>query len=192
MNAQSSLPPDKFEREIEQARANFRKITDLKEKLDVLTEHVESRKEALEEEIEESLHEAISNGRDCLEKIQENIEPQLEKVIRAKLEGIDKKMTGWKEESLLAVKEEIENATPALTKQILYDLDQVVVEKVKLVKDQVVGSVKEEVGGQVSSALQEMKEDTNKKLNSLRMLVYTSLGLGVLGVIGVLMLFATK
>ncbi len=192
MNAQNSLPPDNFEGEIKQARANFRKITELKEKLDLLTEHVESRKEALEEEIEESLHEAVSHGRDCLEKIQENIEPQLEKVIRTKLEEIDKKMTSWKQESLLAVKEEIKNATPALTKQVLYDLDQVVVEKVKLVKDQVVGSVKEEVGGQIRSALQEMKEDTDKKLHSLRMLVFASIGLGGLAVIGVLMLFAAK
>ena len=50
MEADNSLPPDKFEGEIRQARENFRVITELKEKLDILTEHVESRKEALEEE----------------------------------------------------------------------------------------------------------------------------------------------
>ena len=59
--------------QIRQAQKNFRTITELKEKLEVLTEHVESRKEALEEEIEENLHEAIGNARDCLERIQENI-----------------------------------------------------------------------------------------------------------------------
>lgn len=192
MNAQSSFPPDNFEGEIKQARENFRKITELKEKLELLTEHVESRKEALEEEIEESLHEAVSRSKDCLEKIQENIDPKLEKVIRAKLEEIDKKMTVWKEESVLAVKEEIKNATPALTKQVLYDLDQVVVEKVKLVKDQVLGAVKEEVGGQIRSALQEIKEDTDKKLESVRRLSLASLAVSALVLIGGVLLFLLK
>ena len=192
MNAQSSFPPDNFEGEIKQARENFRKITELKEKLELLTEHVESRKEALEEEIEESLHEAVSRSKYCLEKIQENIDPKLEKVIRAKLEEIDKKVTVWKEESVLAVKEEIKNATPALTKQVLYDLDQVVVEKVKLVKDQVLGAVKEEVGGQIRSALQEIKEDTDKKLESVRRLSLASLAVSALVLIGGVLLFLLK
>ena len=43
--------------QIRQAQKNFKTITELKQKLEILTEHVESRKEALEEEIEESLHE---------------------------------------------------------------------------------------------------------------------------------------
>ena len=60
--------------QIRRAQENFRTITELSEKLEILTEHVESRKEALEEDIDESLNEAISNARDCLERIQENIE----------------------------------------------------------------------------------------------------------------------
>ena len=80
------------EEQIRQAQKNFRTITELKEKLEILTEHVESRKEALEEEIEENLHEAIGNARDCLERIQENINPKLESIIRERLDILKKKM----------------------------------------------------------------------------------------------------
>ena len=67
--------------QVKQAQANFRTITDLKGKLEVLTGHVETRKETLEEEIEEKINEAIRNARDCLERVQENIEPKLENII---------------------------------------------------------------------------------------------------------------
>jgi exonuclease VII large subunit len=183
MTADSSLPPDNFEGEIKQARENFRTITELKEKLDILTEHVESRKEALEEEIEESLHEAVRNSRDSLEKIQENIDPKLEKVIRAKLEEIDKKMNRWKEDNVLAVKEALKQETPALTKAILWELDQVIVEKVKQVKDAIMGSVTEEVNRQVGDALKEFKEETDRNFQrvgkfNIVCLLLASLALG--------------
>jgi hypothetical protein len=184
---ENSLPPDNFEGQIRQARENFRAITELKEKLDILTEHVDSRKEALEEEIEESLHEAIRNSRDSLERIQENIDPKLEKVIRAKLEEIDKKMNVWKEESVLAVKGEIQKESPALTKKILWELDQIIVEKVKQVKDQVMASVTEEVNRGVQSALQEFKEDADKNMQRMRLLSIGSLILSVLVLVGFLM-----
>ena len=183
MTADSSLPPDNFEGEIKQARENFRTITELKEKLDILTEHVESRKEALEEEIEESLHEAVRNSRDSLEKIQENIDPKLEKVIRAKLEEIDKKMNRWKEDNVLAVKEAIKQETPALTKAILWELDQIIVEKVKQVKDAIMESVTEEVNRQVGDALKEFKEETDRNFQrvgkfNIACLLLASLALG--------------
>ena len=72
--------------QIQQAQKNFRTITELKNKLEILTEHVESRKEALEEEIEENIHEAIGNARDCLERVQENINPKLENIIQERLD----------------------------------------------------------------------------------------------------------
>ena len=183
MTADSSLPPDNFEGEIKQARENFRTITELKEKLDILTEHVESRKEALEEEIEESLHEAVRNSRDSLEKIQENIDPKLEKVIRTKLEEIDKKMNRWKEDNVLAVKEAIKQETPALTKAILWELDQIIVEKVKQVKDAIMESVTEEVNRQVGDALKEFKEETDRNFQrvgkfNIACLLLASLALG--------------
>lgn len=184
----NSLPPDNFEGEIRQARESFRVITELKEKLDILTEHVDSRKEALEEEIEESLHEAIRNSRDSLEKIQENINPKLEKVIRAKLEEIDKKMNVWKEESVLAVKDEIKKESPALTKKILWELDQIVVEKVKLVKQQLMTSVTEEVNKGVRSAIEEFKEESEKNMQRMRLLSLGSLILSALVLVGFIML----
>ena len=183
MTADSSLPPDYFEGEIKQARENFRTITELKEKLDILTEHVESRKEALEEEIEESLHEAVRNSRDSLEKIQENIDPKLEKVIRAKLEEIDKKMNRWKEDNVLAVKEALKQETPALTKAVLWELDQIIVEKVKQVKDAIIESVTEEVNRQIGDALKEFKEETDRNFQrvgkfNIACLLLASLALG--------------
>ena len=53
------------EEQLRQAQANFKTITDIKEKLEIVAKHVESRKEGLEEEIEEKLNEAIRNARDC-------------------------------------------------------------------------------------------------------------------------------
>jgi len=183
MTAENSLPPDNFEGEIRQARENFRTITELKQKLDILTEHVESRKEALEEEIEESLHEAVRNSRDSLEKIQENIDPKLEKVIRAKLEEIDKKMDRWKEDNVLAVKDALKKETPVLTKAILWELDQVIVEKIKQVKGAIMESVSEEVNRQVGDALKEFKEETDRNFQrvgkfNIVCLLLASLALG--------------
>ena len=165
MEAENSLPPDNFEGEIRQARENFRIITELRQKLDILIEHVESRKEALEEEIQESLHEAVRNSRDSLEKIQENIDPKLDKVIRTKLEEIDKKMNRWQEDSVLAVKEEIKKESPALTKAILWELDQIIVQKVKQVKGAIMESVNEEVSRQVGDALKEFKEESDRNFD---------------------------
>jgi len=188
MEADNSLPPDNFEGEIRQARENFRTITELREKLDILTEHVVSRKEALEEEIEESLHEAIRNSRDSLEKIQENIDPKLEKVIRAKLEEIDKKMNRWQEDNVLAVKEAIKKESPALTKAILWELDQIIVEKVKQVKDAIMESVAEEVSRQAGDALKEFREESEKNFQRVGKFNIVCLLLGSLAPGGLLLL----
>lgn len=191
MEAENSLPPDNFEGEIRQARENFRIITELRGKLDILTEHVESRKEALEEEIQESLHEAVRNSRDSLEKIQENIGPKLEKVIRAKLEEIDKKMNRWQEDSILAVREEIKKESPALTKAILWELDQIIVEKVKQVKGAIMESVTEEVSRQVGDALKEFKDESEKSFQRVKLLSIGFLVLSVLA-LGGLVLIASQ
>ena len=45
---------------------DFRKISETQQRLDILIEHVESRKEALEEEIQEHLHESLANARDSM------------------------------------------------------------------------------------------------------------------------------
>lgn len=188
METDNTLPPDNFEGEIRQARENFRVITELKEKLDILTEHVESRKEALEEEIEESLHEAVRNGRDSLEKIQENIDPKLDKVIRAKLEEIDKKMNRWKDDNILAVKEEIKKESPALTKAILWELDQIIVEKVQQVKGAIMESVNEEVSRQIGDALKEFKEESDRNFQRVGKFSIVCLLLSILALAGLLLM----
>lgn len=188
MEAENELPPDNFEGQIRQARENFRIITELRGKLDILTEHVESRKEALEEEIQESLHEAVRNSRDSLEKIQENIDPKLEKVIRAKLEEIDKKMNRWQENSVLTVKEEIKKESPALTKAILWELDQIIVEKVKQVKGAIMESVTEEVSRQVGDALKEFREESERNFQRVGKFNLVCLFLSSLALAGLVLL----
>ncbi len=190
MEADNTLPPDNFEGEIRQARENFRIITELKQKLDILTEHVESRKEALEEEIEESLHEAVRNSKDSLEKIQENIDPKLEKVIRSKLEEIDKKMNRWKEDCVLTVQEEIKKQSPALTKAVLWEIDQIIVEKVKQVKDAIMASVSEEVNRQVGDALKEFREESDRNFERVGKFNLVCLFLSSLALLGLLLMAA--
>ena len=52
-----------------------------KEALDDLKDYVESRKMSLEEEIEGKLHESVRNANDCLERVQETLEPKFEKMV---------------------------------------------------------------------------------------------------------------
>ncbi len=185
-------PQGDLERQINQARENLRVVSELREKLEILTEHVESRKEALEEEIEESLHEAIRNGRDSLEKIQENIEPKLEKVIRSKLEEIDVKMKVWKEEGLLAVREELKKETPALTKNVLAELDNIIVEKMKAAQMQLSTNLKEEVRADFEAALKPFKETMNEEIQRTGKLTIFALLLSAVTMAGVGMLLLMR
>ena len=105
-----------FKREQKQAGEGFRTVSEIRQRLDILAEHVESRKEALEEEIQESLHESLANARDSMERIEENIAPKVEKAIRTKMEEIDRKMVRMNEDGLEAVREELVKATPELSK----------------------------------------------------------------------------
>lgn len=174
---------DNLEGDVRRARENVRAIVELKEKMEILTEHVESRKQALDEEIEEGLHEAIRNARDSQEKIQENIKPKLEKVIQQKLEVIDKKMARLQEDGLEAVRQEIKNATPEMSKKVLWDLDQTIVNKVKLVKGEIIDSLKEEVDRRVKSELEETREKVEKARHRTLILSVAALGLAALAVL---------
>ena len=108
-----------------------------------MIEHVESRKEGLEEEIQEHLHESLANARDSMELIQENIAPKVEKAIHTKMEEIDRKMRRLNEDSLDAVREELEKATPEISETILADLDKLVAENTRFVKMEILNEVKE-------------------------------------------------
>ncbi len=174
MEPQDSMPRDNFDGDVRRAQENIRMISELREKLEILTEHVESRNGALEEEIEESLHEAIRNARDSLERAMENAEPKMEKLIQAKMDVIDKRMATLKADGLESVREEIKNLTPQMSKKVLYDVDQIIVEKVKLVNGEIINSLNEEIDRRVKTDLAEFKENMEKENMSGRIVSYLS------------------
>ena len=162
--------------QVRQAQKNFRAITDLKKKLDILTEHVESRKESLEEEIEESLHESIRNARDCLEKIQENIEPKLEGIIRERLDVLKIKMDRFTEEGLDALHKEIDKQTPILTQKVLEEVDGLVTSKLMAARNELSQSIDQKVQADVRKALSADKTEMEKKHAKLWIACFVSLG----------------
>ena len=173
------------EEQVRQAQANFKTITGIKEKLKILTEHVESRKEALEEEIEESLNEAIRNARDCLEKIQENIEPKIENIIRERLDVLKVKMDRFTEEGLDALHKEIDKQTPIITQKILEEVDGLVVSKLIAARDDLSNSMGQKIQEEVEKTISSDKKEMGKTYGILRTVCFVSLvfSLSALGVI---------
>ena len=165
---------------------DFRKISDIQQRLDILIEHVESRKEGLEEEIQEHLHESLANARDSIERIQENIAPKVEKAIHTKMEEIDRKMRRLNEDSLEAVREELEKATPKISEKILTDLDKLVAENTRFVKIEVLSEVKEEFKKMIQSSLTPFEEKLDRELSSPKILSMVSVGLAALSLLGVI------
>jgi hypothetical protein len=163
----------------------FRKISEIQQKLDILIEHVESRKEALEEEIQEHLHESLANARDSLELIQENIAPKVEKAIHTKMEDIDRKMRRLNEDSLEAVREELKKATPEISQKILEDLDKLVAENTRFVKIEILNEIKEELKKTIEKSLTPLNEKLDRELPAAKTLAFISIGLSVLALSGV-------
>ena len=60
MDGNDSRIPDGWEGQIKRTEENFKTISELKEKLEILTEHVESRKAALEDV--QRIAEALAGG----------------------------------------------------------------------------------------------------------------------------------
>ena len=164
---------------------DFRKISDIQQRLDILIEHVESRKEGLEEEIQEHLHESLANARDSIERIQENIAPKVEKAIHTKMEEIDRKMRRLNENSLEAVREELEKATPEISEKILADLDKLVAENTRFIKIEILNEIKEELKKTVQSSLVPLEEKLDRELSSAKTFSMISIGLATLGFLGV-------
>ena len=162
--------------QIRQAQANFKTITDIKDKLQLLEEHVESRKEALEEEIEESLNEAIRNARDCLEKIQENIEPKLEKIIRERLDILKVKMDRFTEEGLDALRKEIDKQTPILTQKILEEVDGLVASKLMAARNELSQSIDQKIQAEIKKVLFNDKIEMENKYAKLWRVCFIALG----------------
>ena len=167
---------------------DFRKISETQQRLDILIEHVESRKEALEEEIQEHLHESLANARDSMELIQENIAPKVEKAIHTKMEEIDRKMRRLNEDSLEAVREELKKATPEISETILADLDKLVAENTRFIKMEILNEVKEEFKKTIQASLAPVEEKLDRELPTAKTLASLSIGLATLALLGVVWL----
>jgi exonuclease VII large subunit len=177
-----------FEREQQQAREGFQMVSKIRQRLDILTEHLESRKEALEEEIQEHLHESLANARDSMERIQENIEPKVEKAIRTKMEEIDRKMVRMNEGGIEAVRQELVKATPELTKNILADLDKLVAENTRFAKIEILNGVKAELDKSIKLSIEPVNTKVEKNLSVLKTLAVSALALAGFALLGVIWL----
>ena len=166
----------------------FKKVSEIQQRLDILIEHVESRKEALEEEIQEHLHESLANARDSIERIQENIAPKVEKAIHAKMEEIDRKMRRLNEDGLESVREELQNATPEISQKILEDLDKVIAENIRFVKMEILTEVKKDLQKTIQSTLTPLQEKIDQRLNDAKIRILISMALGSLALLGILFL----
>ncbi|MEC8957010.1 MAG: hypothetical protein VX495_01330 [Nitrospinota bacterium] len=166
----------------------FKKVSEIQQRLDILIEHVASRKEALEEEIQEHLHESLANARDSIERIQENIAPKVEKAIHAKMEEIDRKMRRLNEDGLESVREELQKATPEISQRILEDLDKVIAENTRFVKMEILTEVKKDLQKTIQSTLTPLQEKIDQRLNDAKIRILVSMGLAALAFLGILFL----
>jgi len=166
----------------------FKKVSEIQQRLDILIEHVASRKEALEEEIQEHLHESLANARDSIERIQENIAPKVEKAIHAKMEEIDRKMRRLNEDGLESVREELQKATPEISQRILEDLDKVIAENIRFVKMEILTEVKKDLQKTIQSTLTPLQEKIDQRLNDAKIRILVSMGLAALAFLGILFL----
>jgi F0F1-type ATP synthase membrane subunit b/b' len=182
-----SLPEDE-----QRARETLKVLSELKEKTELLSEHVESRKEALEEEIEESLHEAIQNARDSLERIQENIEPKLERIIQERLDVIRHQMDELKYEARESVRGEIDKMSDALNQKLLGALEGTVRDQVGQGMMELRAKLGDAVREEVDGSLEDIRETTREGLAKVQQRVWISLGIAVLAGIGAAILFLTR
>lgn len=174
------------------ARETLKILSELKEKTELLSEHVESRKEALEEEIEENLHEAIQNARDSLERIQENIEPKLEKIIQERLDVIRHQMDELKYEARESVRDEIDKKSDALNQKLLGALEGTVRGQVSQGMVELRAKLGDAVREEVDGSLKEIRESSRDGLAKVQQLVWVSLGVAVLAGVGVLILLSNQ
>lgn len=167
----------------QQARELIKSLSELKTKAELLSEHVENRKVALEEEIEESLHEAIANAQDSLEKVYENIEPKLEKTIREKLDEIKTQMDVWKQDAKRIVGQEIDAKSDEMGQILLNGLEARIQERTDGFMQQMKTYVDEQVAEKIDGRLKSLKETHEQELEKVRGLAVAGISIGALGVI---------
>ena len=176
----------------QRAKETLKILSELKEKTELLSEHVESRRDALEEEIEESLHEAIQNARDSLERIQENIEPKLEKIIQERLDVIRHQIDELKYEARESVRGEIDKMSDALNQKLLGALEGTIRDQVGQGMVELRAKLGDAVRDEVDGSLKDIKETTRDSLAKVQQFVWVSLGAAVLAGVGVAILFLTR
>lgn len=176
----------------QRARETLKALSELKEKTELLSEHVESRKDALEEEIEESLHEAIQNARDSLERIQENIEPKLDKIIQERLEVIRHQMDELKYEARESVRTEIDKKSDELNQKLLGALDGTVRDRVGQGMVELRVKLGDAVREEVDGSLKDVRETTRGSLAKMQQRVWVSLGIAMLAGVGAAIVFLTR
>ncbi len=168
--------------EEQRARQTLKVLADLKEKTEILSEHVESRKNALEEEIEESLHEAIQNARDMLERVQENIEPKLKGIIQDQLDVIKKQMDLWKNDAVLVVQEEIEKKSETLNQKLLNELDSQIKENLVEPLREIEKQIENKLKNQIEESLKGFKSETDQRLISIKQIAMIALGISIFAI----------
>ncbi len=176
----------------QRARETLKMLSELKEKTELLSEHVESRKAALEEEIEENLHEAIQNARDSLERIQENIEPKLEKIIQGRLDVIRQQMDEMKFEAREMVQREIDKKSDALNQKLIGALEGTIREQVGQGMVELRAKLGDAVRDEVQGSLKDIRETTRAGLAKAQQQGWMALGIAVLAGLGVLVLLSTQ
>lgn len=191
MDNKSSENNADLNRKMKSAQDDLKVISEIRQKMEALSEYVESRKGALEEEIDEKLHEAVANARDSLELIQENLEPKTEKFIQEKLKELDAKLSNWKSDFRLTAREEIRKESDSIVKKVLHELEAVMESKYGVIKRDMLMTLRGEVEGQVKSSLEDFKKNTREELKKARLISYIALGLSILvsvAVLGLLMM----
>ncbi|CAI2718775.1 Eukaryotic translation initiation factor 3 110 kDa subunit [Nitrospina watsonii] len=178
--------------EEQKARENLRILSELREKTELLSEHVENRKQGLEEEIEESLHEAIRNARDSLEKISENIEPKLQNTIQERLDVLRQQMDDWKYDAREMVKEEIEKKSGAMNQKLLDALDARLQQKVDATLDAVKTAAQDEMKTELVAQIDTVRKETEAKLASLKTWALAGAGLSAVALLAAAMVWFVR
>jgi len=184
----SSLNPDDEQR----ARENLKTLSDLREKMEILCEHVENRKEALEEEIEESIHEALRNARDSMEKVAENIEPKLENTIQSRLDTLRQQMDEWKYEARETVRDEIDKKSDDMNQKLLAGLDACMGEKMSAMREELKNLIAEEIKNRFDSEGQRIRDEVDLKIQTMKTVALVGLGVGATALLGVLSLWFAR
>lgn len=166
-----------------EARELLKTLAELKTKAEVLSEHVENRKAALEEEIEEQIHEAIANAQDSLEKVYENIEPKLENTIREKLDEIRIQMDVWKKDAKRIVAQEIDAKSDDMGQILLNGLESRIQERTDGFTQQMKQVIEDRVKEETGNRLKAQEDQFQEKLDAVRGLALAGVSIGVLGVI---------